>query len=115
MLTRSSGKRQVKPGAFSMQMDPGGNVFYNRLTDFPKDISLLRTSTTIRDASGTKLGISHGIYNHHISVQDAGKTAEPLLSCPNGKSATLPVSSIAGVGEDGLVLLILPHTIMNIH
>lgn len=45
-----------------------------------------------------------------ITVQDPGILAEPLLSCPSGESPTMPISSIAGVGKDGLVIFGLLKT-----
>jgi hypothetical protein len=88
-------------------MDPQSNIFNLQASKIPRDITLLRTSTNIRDADGNVLGISQGVYNHHITVQDLSRPAEALLSCPNKKNADLPSSSIAGVGEDGLVIFLV--------
>jgi hypothetical protein len=82
-------------------MDPSGNVFFHKITNFPREITILNTHTSVRDANGNVLGISQGVYNHHISVPDLDRKSQPLLVCSNNVSADMPVNSFAGVGEDG--------------
>jgi hypothetical protein len=85
-----------------MQMDPQGNLFYHSIVNFPKDISILTTRTDIRDVNGNILGISQGVYNHHVSIPDLSRPASPILACPNKtEQADMALNSIAGVGEDG--------------
>jgi hypothetical protein len=93
-------KLKEKPNP--MQMDPQGNLFYHSIAQFPKDISLLTTHTDIRDAAGNVLGISQGVYNHHVSMPDLSRPADSILACPTkNQQADMALNSIAGVGEDG--------------
>ena len=85
-----------------MQMDPQGNLFVHALANFPRDVSLLSSYTTVRDADGNALGISQGVYNHHVSIPDLDVKGRSVLSCANKSAvADFPVASIGGVGEDG--------------
>jgi hypothetical protein len=101
-------KERMKEG-FSLQslisMDPQSNMFSHSVPDFPKNISLLISRTALRDADGNYMGISRGVYNHHISMPNMNKFPVPFLACPAGSGISglgdMPVPSVAGVGEDG--------------
>jgi hypothetical protein len=82
-------------------MDPSGNVFTHRIVDIKRDVSLLKSRTSVRDANGNELGISQGVYNHHISIPNLNRPAKALLACPRKGNADTPLNSFAGVGEDG--------------
>jgi hypothetical protein len=85
-----------------MQMDPAGNVFSMRIANITRDVTLLKTRTSVRDADGNELGISQGVYNHHITIPNLNRPAKALLACPaRNMPADMPVNSFAGVGEDG--------------
>jgi hypothetical protein len=82
-------------------MDPAGNLFYFRVDKIPKGVGLLSTETTVKNKAGKTLGISDGIYNHHIAILDLTKPLEKLISCPGkGPIEDLPAPVFAGVGED---------------
>jgi hypothetical protein len=84
------------------QMDPSGNLFTQRIVNITRDVTLLKTRTSVRDINGNELGISQGVYNHHISIPNLNRPAKALLACPKrGIMADMPVNSFAGVGEDG--------------
>jgi hypothetical protein len=83
------------------QMDPQGNVFTLRIDDIPKDVGLLSTRTIVLSKDGKELGISDGVYNHHIAILNLSKDKEKLIACPGGEPIyDLPYSVFAGVGED---------------
>jgi hypothetical protein len=98
------GQEKAKSKQGIMQMDPSGNVFTHRIANITRDVTLLKSRTSVRDRDGNELGIAQGVYNHHISIPNMNRLAKALLACPKrGAAADMPVNSFAGVGEDGCV------------
>jgi hypothetical protein len=95
-------QEKIKGKKNMMQMDPSGNVFNHRIANITRDVTLLKSRTSVRDAAGNELGIAQGVYNHHISIPNMNRPAKALLACPKrGMMADMPINSFAGVGEDG--------------
>ena len=83
-------------------MDPGGTSFTNKITSFPRDITLLDATVKLVYEDGSPASVANGIYNHHIAFQDTAKKPPAMAACP-GKPAKLsvPISVFVASGEDG--------------
>ncbi|KAF2670691.1 hypothetical protein BT63DRAFT_439670 [Microthyrium microscopicum] len=85
-----------------LAMDPGGTSFMNKITDFPKDISLLDAVVKLVYEDGSPAAVANGIYNHHVAFLNTAKLPPAMAACP-GQAAKLgvPVSVFVATGEDG--------------
>jgi hypothetical protein len=85
-------------------MDKGGTGYqYMVDDDFPRDITVLETTSELQDDTFKRAETKNGIYNHHNVFMDFAKPPTPAFGCDNGKiPATAPMSVfMAGATEDG--------------
>jgi hypothetical protein len=96
-----------KAAGNSPSMDPHGTSFNNLAgDDFPRDVTVLQSQSTLLNEDFTKSDIGQGIYNHHNVFFDVSKPMEAVLTCGNEEpKATLGKTVImAGATEDAILL-----------
>jgi Stress up-regulated Nod 19 len=87
-----------------MSMDKGGTGYqYMVDDDFPRDITVLETTSQLQDETFKRADTKDGIYNHHNVFMDFATPPAPAFSCDNGKKAVnIPMSVfMAGATEAG--------------
>jgi hypothetical protein len=85
-------------------MDKGGTSYtYMVDDDFPRDITVLETTSHVQDENFKRADTKDGIYNHHNVFMDLAKPPAPAFSCENGRKALeVPMSVfMAGATEVG--------------
>src|ERR1700712_3470440 len=84
-------------------MDPLGTA-WNYLADgFPRDITILKSNTTVIYADGSKADVTNGIYSHHTYMSNIDKTIPVWFTCGSRNSmftSLLPGSLFVGGSED---------------
>jgi hypothetical protein len=101
-LTYVQEKKRMRKMANPLGMDPLGTTWFSWATDFPTDISILRSNVTLKYKDGSIATVSSGVYDHHAVFMNANKAAWPLFKCPNTNPVpSTPVPIIAAAGEDG--------------
>jgi hypothetical protein len=81
-------------------MDPSGTGWNSIAGDFPKDITVLKTSTSIVLEDGTKADISNGLYLHHLLYFDPLKPSPDMVSCEEYPTRRFPMSLFMAGSED---------------
>jgi hypothetical protein len=70
--------------------------------DFPRDVTILRTSTYLTFEDGQVADMKNGIYEHHVAYPDISKSTPTAISCKNGwGSFRNPASIFMGGSVDG--------------
>jgi hypothetical protein len=74
-------------------MDPHGTGYMGQVdSDFPTDITVLRTSSYAVDENFVRTDTADGLYNHHDVFFDMGKTSKNFLACNGKPLAQMPVN-----------------------
>jgi hypothetical protein len=84
-------------------MDPAGTGYsYLAAEDFPRDVTILASTSAIYDENYKKIDTAKGLYNHHNVFFDVGHKEVPAVGCEGGKAAPgMPMSVImAGATEE---------------
>jgi hypothetical protein len=87
-------------------MDPAGTGYsYMAGEDFPRDVTLLATTSAIYDEGGkNKIDTAKGLYNHHNVFFDVDHKDTSAVGCEGGAKPSgrgLPMSVImAGATEE---------------
>jgi hypothetical protein len=81
-------------------MDPSGTGWNSLAGDFPKDITVLKTSTAIVFEDGTKADISNGLYLHHLLYFDPFKQSADMVTCEDTPTRRFPMSLFMAGSED---------------
>jgi hypothetical protein len=70
-------------------MDPAGTGYsYMAGEDFPRDVTLLATTSAIYDDGGkNKIDTAKGLYNHHNVFFDIGHHEKSAVGCEGGKKS----------------------------
>lgn len=86
-------------------MDKGGTVYQSMVDDdFPSDITVLETVSTLTDENFKRADTKDGIYNHHNIFMDYASPPASAFGCDNGRkpAGILPMSVfMAGSTEEG--------------
>src|ERR1700744_1113223 len=62
-------------------MDKSGTSYVYLADGIPKDITILKTNTTIVYADGGRADVSNGVYNHHAFMGDVKRPLSEWYSC----------------------------------
>ena len=86
-----------------MSMDPAGTSWSYIADEIPRDITILKTNTTIVYADGNKADVSNGLYDHHTFMTNIDKPLPSWYSCGSKKTlfeSLTPGSLFIGGSED---------------
>jgi hypothetical protein len=62
-----------------MSMDKGGTSYMNMVdVDFPRDITVLQTTSHLQDETFKRADTKDGIYNHHNVFMDFARPPAPV-------------------------------------
>jgi hypothetical protein len=81
-------------------MDPSGTGWTSLAMDFPKDITILKTSTSVVLEDGKKADISSGLFLHHLLFFDVGKQYPSMAGCYDMPVRRFPLSLFMAGSED---------------
>jgi hypothetical protein len=81
-------------------MDPAGTGWNSIAADFPKDITVLKTNTSLVLEDGTRADISNGLYLHHLLFFNPVKPYPPMVGCDGRPLHRFPVSLFMAGSED---------------
>jgi hypothetical protein len=84
-------------------MDPAGTSWSYLAEGIPRDITILKTNTTVVYVDGSKADISNGIYDHHTFMTNIDKPLPSWYSCGDKKTffeSLTPGSLFIGGSED---------------
>jgi hypothetical protein len=84
-------------------MDPSGTAWSYLADGFPRDITVLKSNTTVVYADGTRADVGNGIYDHHTYMSDMDKPIPGWFNCGSRNSAFVslsPGSLFVGGSED---------------
>jgi len=80
------GTKSSSSSGNAKSMDSGGSSFANDIDDdFPRDITIMRSSTDVVNKDGKRLELKDGIYNHHTGFFDLTRMNPSPFGCANGK------------------------------
>lgn len=85
-------------------MDKGGTGYqYLVDDDFPRDITVLETTSQLQDENFKRTDTKDGIYNHHNVFMDIATPPSAAFGCDNGKKPSTSLMSVflAGATEIG--------------
>jgi hypothetical protein len=68
-------------------MDPAGTSWFQLADGIPRDITVLKTNTTVVYEDGTRADISNGVYDHHTFMVDVDRQNPKWYSC-GGKAVS---------------------------
>jgi hypothetical protein len=93
-------------------MDPSGLAFIKTIKTNPcKDCTVLRGSTRVVYANGTKASVQTGVYIHHSITVDATKEVPEYISTCNNPFTTLSYFLGADVGRADIFYMIPNSTL----
>jgi hypothetical protein len=81
-------------------MDPAGSAWVAPASQFPKDITVLRTNASIVLKSGEKASVSDNLYLHHLLFFDSQKPIPEFLGCYGSNITPYPLSLFMAGSED---------------
>jgi hypothetical protein len=81
-------------------MDPSGTGWNAIAEDFPKDITVLKTNTSVVLENGQKADISNGMYLHHLLFFDVTKQYPAMVSCYDMEISRFGMSLLIAGSED---------------
>jgi hypothetical protein len=85
-------------------MDPAGTSWGYLADGIPRDITILKTNTTVVYADGSKADISNGLYDHHTFMTNIDKPVPSWYNCGGNKKSPFdsmtPGSLFIGGSED---------------
>ncbi|TID18936.1 putative amidase [Venturia nashicola] len=104
VLRAANGTQRVGNG---ISMDKGGTGYqYMVDDDFPRDITVLETTSRLQDEKFKRADTKDGIYNHHNVFMDFAPPPASAFACSSGQkpAGLIPMSVLmAGATEDGTI------------
>jgi hypothetical protein len=71
-------------------MDAGGTSYMNDIdTDFPRDITILKSFTEVQKKDGKRIELKDGLYNHHTTFLTSLKRIHRPLSVPHKSQGSI--------------------------
>lgn len=81
-------------------MDRAGTSWNSITNDFPRDITVLKTNTTIVFEDGSRADLDKGMYLHHLLFFDITKKPDAMTGCEGMANYRFPMSLFMAGSQD---------------